>query len=282
MTETDAPSEIEFFSLYPDVREPELGTPDLKGSLSARAARVCSPITTASGFGWHIYPPADFAVRWDGMSSEWSLLDGNEPIAWQSLTGARDGLLPEARGVRGAIEAAGLDGGDVFDKYGGVPPFIQADPRNPHMLEVITGLLARTPADWWLLVRSVPNWPSSGEFEILEGIIETDWYRSYIPTMVRLTQQNRIVRFYRHIPIMAVQPVSRATVRMARRAATTYRGVPSFPDGVWDEFVTWRTRKQDPNTAATYVKEQRSRNKRTAEPRSGEPRQRVSGASEEV
>jgi hypothetical protein len=100
--------------------------------------------------------------------------------------------------------------------------------------------------------------------------------------MVRLTQQNRIVRFYRHIPIMAVQPVSRETVRMARRAAATYRGVPSFPDGVWDEFVTWRTRKQDPNTAATYVKEQRSRNKRAADPRTGAPRQRVPGGSEEI
>jgi uncharacterized protein DUF6065 len=277
LTDSGTRFEIEFFSIYPDMRAPELGSPDMKGSLSARAARVCSPITTASGFGWHVYPPADFAVRWDGMTSEWSLLDGNEPVAWQSLTGARDGVLPEAKDVRTTIEESEIGGGEVFDKYGGVPPFIQADPRNPHMLEVITGLLARTPPDWWLLVRGVPNWPGSGESEILEGIIETDWYRSYVPTMVRLTRQNRIVRFYRHIPIMAVQPVSRETVRMGRRPATTYRGVTDFPDGVWNEFVTWRMQKQDPNTAATYVKQQRDHNKRASTGRT-EARRRAEGS----
>ncbi|WP_329563528.1 DUF6065 family protein [Streptomyces uncialis] len=261
-TANGASPDIEFFSLYEEVREPELGSPDLKGSLSARAARVCSPITAASGFGWHIYPPVDFAVRWDGLGSEWSLLDGNDPVAWQSLSGAQDGMLPQAAAVRASAEKAGLEGVDVFDKYGGAPPFIQADPRNPHMLEVITGLLARTPANLWLLVRDVPNWPRAGDHQILEGIIETDWYRAYLPTMVRLTQQNRIVRFHRHIPIMAVQPIARSTVQMARRPAATYRGVANFPDGVWKEFVSWRKRKQDPQNRAAYVREQRERNKK--------------------
>jgi hypothetical protein len=64
---------------------------------------------------------------------------------------------------------------------------------------------------------------------------------------------------------------------MARRSAKTYRGVTEFPDGVWDEFVTWRTRKQDPNTAATYIKEQRDRNKQAAALGTGVPRPRPAG-----
>jgi hypothetical protein len=170
MTTEQVSPTVEFFSLYPDVREPELGSPDLRGSLSARAARVCAPVTTASAFCWHIYPPADFAVRWDGVGSEWSLLEDNEPVAWRSLSGGHDGMLPCASAVLAGADGAGLD---IFEKYGGGVPFVQADPRKPHMLEVITGLLARTSPDWWLLVRDVPNWPRSGDHQLLEGIIET-------------------------------------------------------------------------------------------------------------
>jgi hypothetical protein len=261
MTAEQVSPTVEFFSLYPDVREPELGSPDLRGSLSARAARVCAPITTASAFCWHIYPPADFAVRWDGVGSEWSLLEENEPVAWRSLSGGHDGMLPCASAVLAAADGAGLD---IFDKYGGGIPFIQADPRKPHMLEVITGLLARTSPDWWLLVRDVPNWPRSGDRQLLEGIIETDWYRSYVPTMVRLTQQNRVVRFHRNVPIMAVQLVSRQAVEAARRPAVTHRGIAEFPADVWQDFVSWRRRKQDPDTVAFYVREQRERNRHRA------------------
>lgn len=260
MTVDAPPAGVEFFSLYPDIRSPVLASSDLGGSLSARAARVCSPMTTASGFGWQIYPPADFAVRWDGYTTEWTILQDNEPTEWWSLAGGHDGKLPVAEKILAEIPENRRDGLDVFDKYGGLP-FIEADPRNAHMLEVITGIFARTAPGWWLLVREVPNWPRSGDHQILEGIIETDWYRSYLPTMVRLTQQNRIVRFYRHIPIMAVQPVPREAVEVARRPPVTWRGISDFPEEVWQEFVEWRRRKQDPDTAAFYIREQRERRK---------------------
>jgi len=260
MTAVEPSPSVEFFSLYPDIRPPVLASPDLGGSLSARAARVCSPITAASGFGWQIYPPADFAVRWDGQTSEWTVLDDNEPTEWLSLAGAHDGILPTSKKILADTPESRRDGLDVFDKYGGLP-FIEADPRNAHMLEVITGIFARTPPGWWLLVREVPNWPRAGDHQVLEGIIETDWYRSYVPTMIRLTQQNRIVRFYRHIPIMAVQPIPQAAVEAARKPPVTRCGIAEFPDEVWREFVEWRRRKQDPDTAAFYVREQRERAK---------------------
>ena len=62
---------------------------------------------------------------------------------------------------------------------------------------------------------------------------------------------------------MAVQPVARGAVHLARRSAKTYRGVTDFPDGIWEEFVTWRKRKQDPDSSAWYVREQRERNRRS-------------------
>src|SRR5262245_23624919 len=172
MSETLA-STVEFYSLYPDVRGPEPASPDLRGAMQARAARVCAPMTVASGFGWYVYPPVDFAVRWDGRCAEWSLLEENEPTRWLSLSGGVTGRLPTAPdALRAAPERFQADF-DVFDKYGGVP-FIEADPHDGQTLEVITGVLARTPPGWWLLVRDVPNRPHGRHHQILEGMVETD------------------------------------------------------------------------------------------------------------
>jgi Family of unknown function (DUF6065) len=252
---------VEFYSLYPDVRGPELASPDLRGAMPARAARVCAPMTVASGFGWYVYPPVDFAVRWDGRCAEWSLLEENEPTGWLSLSGGVTGRLPAAPdALRAAPDRFQADF-DVFDKYGGVP-FIEADPHDGQTLEVITGVLARTPPGWWLLVRDVPNRPHGRDHQILEGMVETDWYRAYLPTMVRLNRQNATVRFHRRAPIMAVQPIPRAAVEMARRPPLAHRGLGEFPDDVWEEFVAWRRYKQQPSTVATYVREQRERARR--------------------
>ena len=60
---------------------------------------------------------------------------------------------------------------------------------------------------------------------------------------------------------MAAQPVTRETVRYGRLAAVTRRGIEQFPDDVWQEFVEWRRRKQDPDVVAAYQREQRDRNK---------------------
>ncbi len=262
---------VEFFFLYPDVRPPQLASPDLGGSISARAARVCSPMTEANGFGWYIYPPADFAVRWDGRSAEWSLLEENEPTWWRSLNGGRASLLPEGRNLLKNVSDDRRDSLDIFEKYGGIP-FIEADPRNGSMLEIITGLLARTSPGWSLLVRDVPNWPRFGQYEVIEGIVETDWYRSYIPTMIRLIDQHRVVRFHRNLPIMAVQPIPRVALDAGRREPVTKAGISEFPQDVWQEFVDWRRRKQDPARSAFYAREQRQRRKtpRRNEPESSE------------
>jgi hypothetical protein len=56
------------------------------------------------------------------------------------------------------------------------PPFLSALPE-PGTLQIWTGLLARTVADWSLLIRAPANLPSSGGFSMYEGIVESDrWF----------------------------------------------------------------------------------------------------------
>lgn len=261
MTDQTRPAQVEFFSLYSGTRAPVATSRDLGGSMQARAARLCSPFTEASGFSWHLYPPVDFAVRWTTDSSEWCLLEDNEPTRWQSLWGGVTGRLPCSQSVLDSAGQAGVHGLDVFEKYGGIP-FIEADPRNPDMLEIIPGLFARTPPGWSLLLRSAPNENRQEAYQILEGIVETDWYRAYLPVMVRMLRRDVVVRFRANRPIVAAQPIPTQALDLVHRGVEFTAGIDAIPPERWDEFVNWRRLKQDPDSAAQYVSHQRRRRRK--------------------
>jgi len=261
MSDSATPLSVDFFSLYPGSKEPTTASRDLGGSMQARAARLCAPYTEASGFGWYIYPPVDFAVRWTGDSSQWSLLDGNEPTAWRDLAGGVTDRLPFSDEVLAAGRAAGISDLDIFDKYDGLP-FIEADPRNSHMLEIIPGLLARTSPGWRLLLRAVPNATAPLSYQLLEGIVETDWYRAYLPIMLQLRVPGEVVRFHARRPIMVAQPVPAEAMELARSRPGFYAGLDQLPAEAWSEFMSWRRLKQDPESAAQYVRHQKSRRRK--------------------
>jgi hypothetical protein len=266
MPATDYPPlKVELFSFYGDAPRPEKASPHLRGSMPVRAVQVCPPITAASGFGWYLFPPVDFAVRWDGQASEWALLEDNEPVAWRSLAGGVEHSVPiSAEALATAPERFAADT-DIFDAFGGALPFIDADPRAGHLLEIITGVIARTSPGWCLLARGVANWPHSGDFQVLEGVLDTEWFRSWVPTMVRLTTPHRIVRFYRSQPITMLQPIPRAVLEAAGRAtAEVAWGLDEFPDDIWGEFVDQRRRRQVEGISGRYRRDQMLRAKARA------------------
>lgn len=252
------PLQIEIYTLYPDVRAPERASGSVRGSLPSRAVQHCPPVTAASGFGWYVYPPVDFALRWDGSATEWSLLEENEPTQWRSLAGGYDVKLPVMdEQIANAPERFRADI-DIFEFHDGGVGFVDADPRGPHNVEIITGTVARTSPGWCLLARGVPNWPHANDHQVLEGLVETDWYRSTIPTIIRLTTAGKIVRFYRNLPLMLLEPVHRTTfAAMGAATLTVGRGLAEWPDDVWAEYVAMRRERQDPTKRSAYRREQR-------------------------
>jgi hypothetical protein len=84
---TDAAPTAEFFSIYKDAPLPTPASTDLMGAMPVRAAQFCVPFKAASGLGFYVFPPADFAVRWDGQRSDVSWLDDRGRHA-ESATGA--------------------------------------------------------------------------------------------------------------------------------------------------------------------------------------------------
>jgi hypothetical protein len=255
---------VEFFSLYEDIHAPEPGSRDIRGSMPARAAQRCPPVTEAAAFGWYVYPPVDLALRWNGGDTEWSPLEDNEPVKWRSLAGGVNDTLQLGRDVVAQLRESGRDGADLFDTYGGTVPFIDADPRGPDRIEMVTGLLVRTRPGWVLHVRQAANWPTIDGLQVYEGILETEWYRSFVPTIMRLTTQGKVVRLYKRIPLLSVTALPKAVVEANSGTVPVYAGVKQIPDDVWAELVKILRDRQNPEIRATYLSRQREQARRAA------------------
>ncbi len=197
---------VEFYCMYDDMTPPKPASDTVGGFLPGRAKAYCPPVTAGSGFGWWLYPPADFALKWDGTRTEWSFIDDmGEPTSnWRSLSGGVDIVSERQRSwVARLATIRGDDAATAAYPVGW--PWLNADPRSENTIELDLGVIARTSPGWALLVRGVPNWPSRG-VQMMDGIIETDWYRSALGNILRIMEPG-VHRFFRHIPCACVQPI---------------------------------------------------------------------------
>ena len=55
-----------FHRFVPTARLPQRADRSAAGSLPTRAFRYCEPATSASGYGYYIFPPISFSLQWDG------------------------------------------------------------------------------------------------------------------------------------------------------------------------------------------------------------------------
>ena len=251
---TSAAPTVEFFSIYRDAPLPARASDDLMGAMPVRAAQFCVPLKAASGLGFYVYPPVDFAVRWDGQRSEVNWLDAEgRTTEWVALDGGADVHLPGGAAVRAAVpESRRGDLDSVMHAEG--TPFINADPRAPFQMEITTGLIARTPPGWGILVRGLANWGHTRDHQVLDGFVETDWYRAYLPVILRLCTPGAEVRFYKRMPMAQLFVLPLAALRPEVDGETgTSAGIAEWPEDVWREFVTARAPRHQSETRGTYA-----------------------------
>lgn len=238
---------VRFFTLYRDVRAPEPASSTVRGSLPTRANQFCVPILEASRLGWYLYPPIDFALRWDGTTSEWSPLVDNEPVAWKSLAGNVDVGLPEkVEQLRSTVTDRLETLDDLLQEGGGHYPMLNADPRALHLIEFSFGIITKTNPGWSLLTRGVPNWPTPRPVDVLEGVTDFDWNCGDLTIILRMRTPNEVARFYRSEPIAVAQPVFRS--HMAREIFSEFEtttGLENWSDEVFDQWVASRRRRRE-------------------------------------
>ncbi len=162
------------------------------GSLPIRAMRHCDAVSSAAGYGWHLHAPMDFELFWDGAQIWWHC-EGLEN--WMPLGAAQ---FPHF--------AARFDGAAPENVRGYAPPFLTAL-QEPGVVQMWTGLAARTAPGWSLLLRPLANVPRHPAYEPYEGLVEADHWFGPLFTNIRLTRTGLPIGFRRAEPLLQAQPV---------------------------------------------------------------------------
>lgn len=213
---------ITFYRFLPGARAPERADRSAAGSLPTRAFRYCEAITTASAFGWYVFPPMTFSLMWDGGTDVHWTFPGAD--GWYPLTAAQ---FPDFSALFDEVAPESLRG------YS--PPFLGAF-KDPSGLMLWSGFAARTAPGWSLLIRPPANLAHSLAYESYEGIVETDRWFGPLFTNLKLTRPNVPIEFDANYPILQVQPVERTTYG---DALENYDVVPDIHDltpSDWEAF----------------------------------------------
>jgi len=223
MSTSDTQNEIvTFYRMIPECPAPQHADRSAGGMLPTRAFRYCDPVTAASAFGWHVFPPFAFSLQFDGTNVKWTFGTAQQ---WYSLGAAQ---FPDFENY--------FDEHAPDDLKGCSPPFITAFPE-PGFVQVWSGLIARTKPGWSLLVRPVPNFPRSVQYELFEGIVEADSWFGPLFTNLRLKKTDVPIDFQAGLPLFQVQPIQRSLYEgRALDNFTVVAGMRDWSDAEWDDY----------------------------------------------
>lgn len=213
---------VTFYRMVDAGLPPQAADRSAGGLLPTRAFRYCEAVTTASAFGWYVFPPIAFSLLWDGTCVHWSC-DGEQ--TWLLLQRAQ---FPDF--------AAHFDALAPEDARGFSPPFLGALPE-PGVVQIWSGLLARTLPEWSLLLRAPANIPKQGHYDLYEGIVETDRWFGPLFTNVRITKTDVPVRFDTNMPLFQIQPLPRSLyLRSSAQDFVCVDGIDRFGPEDWRDF----------------------------------------------
>ncbi len=185
---------VTFHRFIPQARIPQRADRSAIGTMPTRAFRYCEAIVTASAFGYYIFPPITFSLMWDGSEVIWTW-EGQQD--WYPLH------VAQCPGFREVFDAAVPEEIREF-----APPFLGAM-QEAGIVQMWSGLVARTAPGWSLLIRPLANLPRSQNFELYEGIVETDRWFGPLFTNMRLTKTDTPIEFRADYPMFQVQPIPR-------------------------------------------------------------------------
>lgn len=185
---------VKFYRAIDYARTPVRADRSAMGTLPAAAYRHCHAVTTASSMGWYIFSPLDFTVQWDGAEVLWTY-DGAD--SWYPLQSAQYPGFPENFDMSAPEALRGFS-----------PPFLTSTVQ-PGLLQIWSGLFARTTPGWSLLIRPIVNYPVNRNFRLYEGVVGTDGWFGPLFSHIQLEQRDRPIGFGTEIPLFRVQALPR-------------------------------------------------------------------------
>jgi len=213
---------IRFHTLIDGARPPQRADRSAGGILPTRAFRYCEAVTTASALGWYVFAPIAFSLYWDGEQVHWTF-DGAED--WYPLK------VAQFPGFSDRFDAGAPEDARSFS-----PPFLGALPE-PGVVQVWSGLLARTRPEWSLLARAPANLPRPAGYDLFEGVVEADRWFGPLFINLRLTRTHAPVEIRTDVPLFQVQPLHRPTY--ADEALNDYEiapGLSGLRETDWEDY----------------------------------------------
>jgi Family of unknown function (DUF6065) len=214
-----------FHRLLPAARLPQRADRSAAGMLPTRAYRYCEPSSTASGFGYYVFPAMDYTLRFDGYDVYWKYPAMDD---WA--------LIPKLGGVQypGFRDYFASIAPPEFAEY--APP-LMAVLQEPGFMQMWTGLMVRTAPGWSTLVRPPANFGRPGGYEPFEGVIETDRWFGPLIFNLKLIKTNEVIDFRQEHPMLQVQPIPRVAYQESN--LNNYELVPElrqFTPEDWDDY----------------------------------------------
>jgi hypothetical protein len=215
---------VQFFRLIHPARPPKRAERSGAGYLPSRAMRYCDALTSATGYGYWVFPPIDVRLLWTGEHILWSY---GEDETWLPLSGT------DSSAVQFPNYAAAFDKSAPEAFHGYSPPFLTALPE-PGNVQMWTGLLAKTKPGWSLGIRPPVNLPLMPGIAQWEGIVEMDLWFGPLFTNFRLTKTDTPLHIRAREPMIQVQPVPQVAYREETLAAFEISEMSDLTHDDWD------------------------------------------------
>lgn len=190
---------VTFFSPFAEtgILKPQLASESVGGNMPHKAVQYCRPSQKASGFGYRVYLPRSFWITWNGHRDYTVQFDVGKHIVLDTEL-----HYPNA---------AALWDEFFMDRHQpelcGQCPHGIAITEQAGMLQIETMWFARTRPGYGLQVRGTPNFRSTSDYDTLEGIIETDWWKGPLFNNFQFATTGKPVFFDHRIPILHVVPL---------------------------------------------------------------------------
>lgn len=160
--------------------------------MPAAAFQYCEAMRVASSYGWHVFPPKDIHLNFDGKEV-FFFQDGQ----WFPMKSTN--FEAEFREHWASLAPENLEEKD--------PPFL-TELFVPGMVQIWSGYFLETNPGWSTLIRPVSNFDVRSSFSCFEGLVETDRFNP-LPLFIniKLNATNREIYIPMNKPLFQIQPV---------------------------------------------------------------------------
>lgn len=231
---------MKFYRVWPEAPYPTRADRSLGGSISSRAHQFCEPFLVANSMGYHIYPPTDFNLIWDGTYSYVQFPDIEEWILIDKI------FLPDSIDIwKGIVDE------DLIDA---LPIFLEAFPERG-VLQLWTGYFAETMIGDSLWIRGPVNINESNSYRIIEGIVESDWWAGPLFTTIEFTKTDIPIQFKKDKPILQIFPIPKLYQSKEQKFKAEMGDFAAIASSDFRERVKQTASRRNSGKPGTYRKE---------------------------